>query len=90
MAISWAGGRTRTPPVNGVRRWGTASEPNDLTNQRRKKMSEREMAWQNHLNKRMRDDEMRWYHWIIGLAIFGMVPFADSIIEGIMWMTGVK
>lgn len=43
-----------------------------------------EHYWQN------REDEMRWYHYIIGMVIFGAIPFADAIADGILWLVGAK
>ena len=42
------------------------------------------------MNKQEQDIEMRWYHYVIGMGAFMMVPLADPIVEGILWLVGVK
>jgi len=34
--------------------------------------------------------DMKWWHWVILLTIFGSVPFAESIADGILRLVGVK
>lgn len=34
-----------------------------------------------------KQEEMRWYHYVIGIGAFMLVPFADPIVEGILWLT---
>ena len=49
-------------------------------------MTAREMSWQNRVDKEVKDEEMRWYHYVLIVAVFLAVPCADPIVEGILWL----
>lgn len=34
--------------------------------------------------------DMKWWHWIVGILVFGGIPFAEPIADGILWLIGVK
>lgn len=29
-------------------------------------------------------DEMKWYHWVLGISLFLVVPYAEPIADGII------